>query len=57
MISVEIKKRTIASIFMKCKGESHNSPLFYEKILIKTAFSPRRKYLATYRQANILECL
>lgn len=42
---------------MKCKGESHNSPLFYEKILIKTAFSPRRKYLATYRQANILECL
>ena len=42
---------------MKCKGECHNSPLFYKKILIKTAFSPRRKYLATYRQAHILECL
>lgn len=59
--SMEIRKIRAASIFMKCKDEGPSFPLFSEKnirILIrKTAFSLRRKYVATLRQANILKCL
>lgn len=47
---------------MKFKGESYSFSLFFHEkyikmLIIKTAFSPRRKYLATFRMANISECL